>query len=46
MSKPTLDVEASVDNAIGLLFKIQMFVGVLIFTGFGLVEVFLLLIRR
>jgi hypothetical protein len=46
MGKATYDVEAHVDKAIGLLFKIQMLTGVLIFTGFGLVEMFFLLIRH
>ncbi len=40
--KSTYDVEARVDKTIRLLFKIQMLCGVLIFTGFGLVRLFLL----
>jgi hypothetical protein len=46
MRKPTYNVEARVDKAIGLLFKIQMLLGALVFTWFGLVEVLSLFTRH
>ena len=46
MGKSTFAVEARLDKTIRILFKIQILVGVLTFTGFGLVRLFLLFIQH